>query len=487
MSAIYISYRSDDAPGAAARLHKTLSEAFGHGSVCMDVARSQPKRDARQVVNEQLDATAVMLVVIGPTWSLAQDPSGRRALDNPQDAVGIEIGSALRRAIPVIPVLVQGAGMVQRDELPAELANLVLRTPVTLRASGWDADVQALVATLKDQAAGRIGSADAARVGAAATPARTAGARAATGTGARGARPAAGSTGEGLRTLWAALAVVGANAAIGFGLYTYMGARNAELDRTVAEARQAADTALARAAAAKAEADAARDQLQTATPAVTPATPSAAPQATTPAAPPAANPAAAQLEAPAPPKSANNVLPPAQTREPARTALASAPAFAPASPPATPPAPTLSTPTAGTAAVPAPSATPSTPVMEAPPGLPPLASRTARVLNFSRWTLRSNGCGSGPVSASGVSRVTIDRTAEGIVVTEEFSGSGSGYTVAVSGRAVFSQEQTSYEIPTQGQWSGPRSFRTVGTDRVSSSDGLTPTRASVVSFQTLCG
>ena len=64
-----------------------------------------------------------MIVLIGRTWLNSAGPHGRR-LDDPHDFVRLEVASALRQKIPVIPVLVGGAKMPAADDLPAPLAPL---------------------------------------------------------------------------------------------------------------------------------------------------------------------------------------------------------------------------------------------------------------------------------------------------------------------------------------------------------------------------
>jgi hypothetical protein len=51
--------------------------------------------------------------VIGPRWLNARNNDGSPRLDNPTDYVRVEIESALKRDIRVIPVLVDG-GVVEK-------------------------------------------------------------------------------------------------------------------------------------------------------------------------------------------------------------------------------------------------------------------------------------------------------------------------------------------------------------------------------------
>lgn len=53
---------------------------------------------------------------------------GKRRIDLVTDYVRIEIASALKREIPVIPVLVEGGRMPDPESVPEELRDLALKT-----------------------------------------------------------------------------------------------------------------------------------------------------------------------------------------------------------------------------------------------------------------------------------------------------------------------------------------------------------------------
>ncbi|GEM_PF-2027952 len=148
MRAVFISYRRDDAEGQAGRLFDDLTRYFGEHSVFMDVAGIEPGRDFRRVIDEQVASCGVLLAVIGKNWLDAADESGRRRLEDPTDFVRLETASALRRDIPVVPVLVHGARMPRAEQLPEDLTELAYRNGVELSHARWDSDVQVLVKAL---------------------------------------------------------------------------------------------------------------------------------------------------------------------------------------------------------------------------------------------------------------------------------------------------------------------------------------------------
>jgi hypothetical protein len=90
-----------------------------------------------------------MLALIGPHWLTAKDEKGRRRLDGDKDYVRVEIASALRRDIPVIPVLVDGAGMPSEDELSDDLKSLARRHALELRHTRFASDAVDIASALR--------------------------------------------------------------------------------------------------------------------------------------------------------------------------------------------------------------------------------------------------------------------------------------------------------------------------------------------------
>jgi hypothetical protein len=149
MRAIFISYRRDDTEGYAGRLFRDLRERFGKDAVFMDVAGIEPGRDFRRVIEDQVASCGVLLAVIGKAWLTAADAHGKRRLDDPNDFVRLETASALKRDIPVIPVLVQQTEMLREDQLPEGLKDLAFRNSVELTHARWESDVELLIAALQ--------------------------------------------------------------------------------------------------------------------------------------------------------------------------------------------------------------------------------------------------------------------------------------------------------------------------------------------------
>ena len=84
-----------------------------------------------------LGETDVALVVIGKRWFGAG--RGRRRIDDPADPVRVEVETALRSGVSVVPVLVEGGAIPKLEQLPDSLQNLVYRNGLEVN-SGRDFD-----------------------------------------------------------------------------------------------------------------------------------------------------------------------------------------------------------------------------------------------------------------------------------------------------------------------------------------------------------
>jgi hypothetical protein len=88
-------------------------------------------------------------VVIGKDWLHARDDEGNRQLEQPDDFVRLEIETALKRNIRVIPILVDGTRMPQRDELPDSIKALARRNDRDIWNARFNSDCLELISTLE--------------------------------------------------------------------------------------------------------------------------------------------------------------------------------------------------------------------------------------------------------------------------------------------------------------------------------------------------
>ena len=124
MPGVFISYRRDDTSGYAGRLYDELSARFGKDLVFIDIDSIHAGENFVDVIERRIASCSVVIVLMGKAWLSIVDERGQRRLDNPHDFVRLEVASAFRRNIPVIPVLVGGAKMPGTEQLPAALVPL---------------------------------------------------------------------------------------------------------------------------------------------------------------------------------------------------------------------------------------------------------------------------------------------------------------------------------------------------------------------------
>src|SRR5580700_590627 len=148
---VFISYRRDDSAGHAGRVHDRLEREFGRDLLFMDVDTIPLGANFLEVLRDEVAKCGVLLAVIGPGWLDARDNDGNRRLDNLDDFVRVEIAVALRRGIPVIPILLDGTKIPKAGQLPDDIEELSLRNGLDVRHTSFHDDMNKLIRALKRQ------------------------------------------------------------------------------------------------------------------------------------------------------------------------------------------------------------------------------------------------------------------------------------------------------------------------------------------------
>lgn len=152
MAKVFISYRRDDSADATGRIYDWLTARLGPQAIFRDVDDIPFGVDFKKYLEDTVSQCAMMLVVIGPQWLNIPDDTGKRRLDDPRDFVRIEVETALKRDIPVIPLLVSGANMPDADHLPSSLSNLAYRNGISIRRDpDFRPDMERLIGALEKQ------------------------------------------------------------------------------------------------------------------------------------------------------------------------------------------------------------------------------------------------------------------------------------------------------------------------------------------------
>jgi TIR domain-containing protein len=150
---VFLSYRREDSAGYAGRIQDRLAQEFGRDLLFMDVDTVPLGVNFVTVLHNEVAKCEVLLAVIGPHWLDACNDAGKRRLDDSHDFVRIEIGAALQRNIPVIPILLDGAKVPKANQLPKDLEELSLRNGLDVRHASFHNDIDKLVRSLKGQLA----------------------------------------------------------------------------------------------------------------------------------------------------------------------------------------------------------------------------------------------------------------------------------------------------------------------------------------------
>jgi hypothetical protein len=146
---IFISYRRQESGWSARSLHDRLCREFNPDQIFMDLDAIALGEDFVDAIETTVARCDVLVAVIGNNWLTSKDERGGRRLDNPEDFVRMEIGTALKRKIRVIPVLVDGALMPRADDLPQDLKPLVRRNALAVTTISFEGDVQRLAGAIR--------------------------------------------------------------------------------------------------------------------------------------------------------------------------------------------------------------------------------------------------------------------------------------------------------------------------------------------------
>jgi TIR domain len=134
---LFISYRREDSAGYAGRVYDRLEREFSRDCLVIDIDSIPLGANFVNVIGEEVAKCDVLLAIIGPGWLDARDDDGKRRLEDSHDFVRVEIATALKRGIPVIPVLLEGARIPKANELPDDLKELSLRNALNVRHASF--------------------------------------------------------------------------------------------------------------------------------------------------------------------------------------------------------------------------------------------------------------------------------------------------------------------------------------------------------------
>ncbi|HEY4717414.1 MAG TPA: toll/interleukin-1 receptor domain-containing protein [Anaerolineales bacterium] len=141
---VFINYRRADSEGYAGRIYDHLAGKYGRESIYMDVDNIPKGVDFDRELDPALNSCISFISVIGQNWLWVKDEKGNRRLDVPEDLVRREIHRALEREIRFFPLLVGGAQMPKKEDLPTEIQQMVKKNAIVIRHDSWGSDIYKL-------------------------------------------------------------------------------------------------------------------------------------------------------------------------------------------------------------------------------------------------------------------------------------------------------------------------------------------------------
>jgi WD40 repeat protein len=138
MPKISISYRRADSEAMTGRIFDRLIAHYGKDAIFRDIDDIPAGIDFRVHINETLLRTNILLAIVGPGW-LGALQGGLERIQEESDPVRVEVETALRRRVPIIPVLIGSTRMPSSDQLPPSLKDFAFRNAVKVD-TGQDFD-----------------------------------------------------------------------------------------------------------------------------------------------------------------------------------------------------------------------------------------------------------------------------------------------------------------------------------------------------------
>jgi pterin-4a-carbinolamine dehydratase len=147
---IFLSYRRADTGPQTLALKLELERRLRAVQVFMDNGAIAGADKFPDEINSALGAASLIIAVIGKAWFGVQD--SLRRIDDPEDWVFKEINFALHnKPGALLPILVDGAGILSANDLPNELRDLSTIQALKLIVADWDSNINQLIRLLKDR------------------------------------------------------------------------------------------------------------------------------------------------------------------------------------------------------------------------------------------------------------------------------------------------------------------------------------------------
>jgi hypothetical protein len=147
MPKIAISYRRTDSD-ATGRIYDRLVQRYGEESIFRDIDWIPLGADFRKAVDEAIGDADLLIAIVGLQWR-GSNEDGTARISQPNDLVRVEIETALKRNVSLIPVLVGGASMPIVTDLPDSIREFSFRNAATVDSGrNFNTDVERLIRSI---------------------------------------------------------------------------------------------------------------------------------------------------------------------------------------------------------------------------------------------------------------------------------------------------------------------------------------------------
>jgi hypothetical protein len=128
---VFLSYRRKN-HDFAQLLHAELTRRFPNARVFRDVDSIEPGLDFAEVITEAVNSCTVLVALFGGKWG-----QGYWQLKDRKDFVRLELHTALKRNVRIVPVLLDGAHPPSEEELPKPLKQLARLQALRVITEDW--------------------------------------------------------------------------------------------------------------------------------------------------------------------------------------------------------------------------------------------------------------------------------------------------------------------------------------------------------------
>jgi len=145
---IFINYRRADAGGYALLIYKELQRSFPRRVFIDSGGELSGRGDFTRRIFDEIERSRLVLCLIGSDWPSIKR-QGHRRLDLPDDLVRRELDFAIQRRRTVLPVLINGARMPLRNELPDCISDIPRYDAAHFRHETFETDIIELMKSVR--------------------------------------------------------------------------------------------------------------------------------------------------------------------------------------------------------------------------------------------------------------------------------------------------------------------------------------------------